>query len=290
LKQSDYGGVLEPVHVSLLYRKERGMTLDYLMFLKEKYTGRVKGRALFLTCVIDAMEHRHVATADIPRAIMHADIDELVHIQFEGTLAKLLSQINPQLYHKFVYQEKGKPVLYAKLAETLYGTLCAALPFWKNLTQALVEWEFVVNRYKTCMANKNINGMQCTVAWRVDNSRIFHVKEQVILQIIKLLNDKHGKLSPLSYTIGKKHQYLAMLIEFGYMCIDMREYITRILEEVPIVMRGRATTPDYLFNTNEACMKLTEKKETRFFHYMVAKLWFLSKKGEISYPNSYSVS
>jgi hypothetical protein len=68
--------------------------------------------------------------------------------------------------------------------------------------------------------------------------------------------------------------------EFEYVCIDIREYITRLLEEVSVEMRRRATTPaaKYLFNTNEAFMKFTEK-EARFFHYMVAKLLSLSKRG-----------
>jgi hypothetical protein len=60
----------------------------------------------------------------------------------------------------------------------------------------------------------------------------------------------------------------------------MREYISRILDEVPPEMRGRATSPaaTYLFDTNDSCPKLTEE-EARFFHYIVAKLLFLCKRG-----------
>jgi len=308
LKQLDVRKVLEPVHVPSLSKEEKRMTLNYIMFLKEKHSGVIKGRgcadgrkqraiiskehassptisteALFLTCVIDALEHRHVATTDIPGAFMHADIDELVHVRFQGTLAELLSRINPKLYRKYVYEEKGKPVLYAKLAKTLYGTLRAALLFWRNLTQALNEWGFEINRYEPCVANKNINGKQCTITWHVDDLKISHVDEQVVLSVIRQLNNKYGKVSPLSYNIGKKHNYLGMLIDYsenGHVKIDMRDYITRILDEVPPEMRGKATTPaaTYLFDTNESCAKLSEE-EARFFHYLVAKLLFLSKRG-----------
>jgi hypothetical protein len=118
------------------------MTLNYLKFFKGKHTGRVKGRgfadgrkqrtniskehassptasteALFLTCVIDSMKHRHATTTDIPGAFMHANIDKLVHIQFDDTLAELLRRINPKFYRKYVYQKKDKPVMYSKLAK-----------------------------------------------------------------------------------------------------------------------------------------------------------------------------
>ena len=308
LKQLDVRRVLEPVHAPSLSKEEKRMTLNYLMFLKEKHSGVIKGRgcadgrkqraiiskehassptisteALLLTCVIDALEHRHVATTDIPGAFMHADIDELVHVRFQGTLPELLSRINPQVYRKYIYEEKGKPVLYAKLAKTLYGTLRAALLFWRNLTQALTQWGFEINKYEPCVANKNINGTQCTITWRVDDLKISHVDEQIVLNIIRQLNVKYGKVSPLSYNIGKKHHYLGMLIDYsevGHVKIDMREYISRILDEVPPEMRGKATTPAaaYLFDINESCAKLDEE-QARFFHYVVAKLLFLSKRG-----------
>jgi hypothetical protein len=69
--------------------------------------------------VIDAMERRYVATTDIPGDFMHIDMDELVHICFEGTLAELLVRINPSLYWKYVFIERGSPVLYAKKPSTV---------------------------------------------------------------------------------------------------------------------------------------------------------------------------
>ena len=50
--------------------------------------------SLFLTCVIDAMENRCVATCDIPGAFMHADMDEVVHVKLEGEIAKLLLKVD----------------------------------------------------------------------------------------------------------------------------------------------------------------------------------------------------
>jgi hypothetical protein len=45
---------------------------------------------LLLTCVINATEERDVTTVNIPGAFMQADMDELVHMKLEGTMAELL--------------------------------------------------------------------------------------------------------------------------------------------------------------------------------------------------------
>jgi hypothetical protein len=73
-----------------------------------------------------------VVTTDIPGALLHSDIDELVHVKFKGTIVQLLVKVNPSLYRKFMHFESGQPDSYAKLAKVLYGTMRAALIFWKD--------------------------------------------------------------------------------------------------------------------------------------------------------------
>jgi hypothetical protein len=79
------------------------------------------------------MERRDVATLDIPGAFMQADIDEVVHVKFEGEIAEMLVKMDPKMYRKYVKNEKGKTVLYVELLKALYGTMRAALLFWKLL-------------------------------------------------------------------------------------------------------------------------------------------------------------
>jgi hypothetical protein len=137
------------------------------MFLKKKRNGTIKGRgcadgrkqrmhttkeeassptvaieAVMLSCVMDAMERRDVATVDIPGAFMQADMDDIVHMKLEGKMAELLVRIDPQLYRKHVQLERGKQVLYVELKKALYGTLKAALLFWKRLSSQLSKWGF----------------------------------------------------------------------------------------------------------------------------------------------------
>eukprot|EP00957_Ditylum_brightwellii_P183358 13966408-Ditylum_brightwellii.AAC.1 len=80
------------------------------------------------------MEGRDVATVDIPGAFMQADMDDIVHMKIEGTMAELLTKLDPKMYRPFLKNEKGKPIMYVQLKKALYGTLKAALLFWKNLS------------------------------------------------------------------------------------------------------------------------------------------------------------
>ena len=131
--------------------------------------------SVMISCTIDAKEGRNVASMDIPGAFMQANMDEAVHVQLKGTMAELLIKMDPKLYRQYVCNDRGKTVLYVELLKTLYGTLRAALLFWKLLSKKLVEWGFEINPYDCCVANKTVNGKQCTILWHVDDLKISHV-------------------------------------------------------------------------------------------------------------------
>ena len=77
--------------------------------------------ALFLTCLIDAMEHRKVAMVDIPGAFMKIDMEgETVHMKLEGKMTELLTKLNPKLYPKCVTNKRGRMDLYVELKKALY--------------------------------------------------------------------------------------------------------------------------------------------------------------------------
>ena len=47
-----------------------------------------------LSCMIDAMEGRWLATADIPGAFLQTDYDKVyIHIKLEGAMVNLLEEI-----------------------------------------------------------------------------------------------------------------------------------------------------------------------------------------------------
>ena len=103
-------------------------------------------------------------------------------------------------------------MLYVQLKKALYGTLQAALLFWKLLSNALQEWGFKINENDRCMANKKSNGRQCTITLHVDNLKISHVYKAEVDQILQKLNNKFQKNSPLMTTRGKILEYLGKTI------------------------------------------------------------------------------
>ena len=197
-------------------------------------------------------------------------------------MAELMVMTDPKLYRKYIRIEVEKPVLYAKLRKALYGTLKAALLFWKPLSKTLQKWGFIANPYDPCVGNKQINGSQCTILWHVDDLKISHKDESVVTAVIKQLNDEFGRKAPLTVTRGKIHEYLGMTIDYsldGKVMISMKEYIKSMLEELPDDMGGESATPagTRLFQVNEEGTKLGEEQAILFQHN-TAKLLFLCKR------------
>lgn len=309
LQQLHDMNAIEPVKWDTLSRQEKSKVLNYLMYLKRKRCGRIKARgcadgrkqrlymnkedassptvlleSVKITCAVDAHEGRDVATVDIPGAFLQTSMEgeEPVHIRFEGTMAKLLTKINPKLYEKYQIIKDGKPVIYVKLNKALYGTLKAALLFWEDLSSKLVSNGFIINPYDFCVANKIINGKQCTIIWHVDDLKISHVDSEVVTSVIGTLNKAYGKHAPLTVTRGKVHDYLGMRLDYskkGEVHITMIEYIDKMLEELPTDMQNEYATPAalHLFKTNEDEVKLDEATSD-LFHHNVAKLLFLCKR------------
>lgn len=124
------------------------------MFLKQKRTGEIKGqgcadgrkqrwytdkdttssptvatKSVFLTSIIDALEHRDVATVDIPGAFMQSGQDETVHVHLTGVLVTLLTQCDPKYYAAFIVHEGNEPVSTlnsSKRCMTPYARHCSS--------------------------------------------------------------------------------------------------------------------------------------------------------------------
>jgi hypothetical protein len=157
------------------------------------------------------------------------------------------------------------------------------------LSSQLEKWGFVINPYDFCVANKTINGKQCTVVWHVDDLKISHVDPHVVTTVLGLLDGRYGqeivggKRAPLTVNRGKVHDYLGMTLDFsedGVVKIDMQDYVKKVLGEMPEDMDGTATSPaaQYLFQVKEG-IELLDKTKSEFFHATVAKLLFLCKRG-----------
>ena len=123
----------------------------------------------------------------IPGAFLQTKMPEdetEVHLVLDGRMAELLAKISPETHQKYIHDKRGQALLYCKLNMALYGTLKAALLFWKNLTESLTLKGFVINPSNWCISNKTINGRQCTIVWHVDDLKISHKKLSVIDEIV----------------------------------------------------------------------------------------------------------
>ena len=308
LRQLVYRNVMRGVKRSDMSREETKSALQYLMFLKEKRSGKIKGRgcadgrkqrlykgkdetssptvfieSLFLSSMIDAHEHRKVMTLDIPGAFMQTDIDETIHIRLDGPLADLLIKVDPS-YQDYVCHERGQRVIYTCLNKALYGTLQAAMLFWKELTKFVTaDLGFTINPYDSCVANKIIDGKQCTILWHVDDIKMSHVSQDVLESLMKRIEARFGKEAPLTVTRGPVHEYLGMTIDFsrpGTVQFHMKAFIDDLIAETPSeLLKGMAASPagQHLFNVNENCPKLS-KEQAELFHHLTAKLLYLSKR------------
>jgi hypothetical protein len=93
--------------------------------------------------MIDAYENRDVATLDIPGAFLQTkmpDDEEDVHVILDGRMAELLAKISPETYQKYVHHRRGQAYIYCRCNVAIYGTLKAALLFWKKLSASLKAW------------------------------------------------------------------------------------------------------------------------------------------------------
>ena len=123
--------------------------------------------------------------------------------------------MDPKPYRKHIWTKRNKPVLYVELLKALYGTLQAALLFWKLLSKKIVKWGFTSNPYNWCVSNKMVNRNQCTILWHVDDLRISHVNSNVVTDMINTIDAEFGQESPISVKRGKVKDYLRMTLDFS---------------------------------------------------------------------------
>jgi len=123
-----------------------------------------------LSLMIEAKEGRDVATADVKGAYLHTDMEDFVILKLVSEAVNIMCQVNPK-YKKFVVVEHGKKVLYLQLLKALYGCVQSALLRYELFTGTLVDMGFILNPDDPCVANSQVKGKQCTVAWYVDNNK-----------------------------------------------------------------------------------------------------------------------
>ena len=79
--------------------------------------------------------------------------------------------------------------------------------------------------------------------WHVDDLKVSHVDSPVVSNLLELLNYRYGEKCYLTIWRGKIHDYLGMKLdstEKEKVKIDMRDYLGKILDDLPKKIKGSA--------------------------------------------------
>ena len=300
--------VFAPLDTKELSPKQRSQALDLITMVKEKRDGKIKGRAcadgrkqrryinkdevssptvhlesLMITLLIDAHEGRDIATADIVGAYLLAKLDDFVIVKITGPTVDIMCQVNEK-FKCFITMEKGKKTLYLQLTKALYGCMQSALLWYETFKNRLIKMGFELNPYDPCVANKLVDGKQCTICWYVDDTKISHKDSKVVDWVISDLEQDFGTMT---VTRGNKHTFVGIDIEFneeGTVNLSMVDYIDECIDIYRDEIKKKAATPARgdLFDTNteEDEIKLIESKADKF-HHTTAKLLYAAKRVRI---------
>jgi hypothetical protein len=160
---------------------------------------------------IDAHKGRDIETINIPCLILNAYNYKETIMLLKGHLAKLMVQVGPHLYRKYIiHNKKNQTFLYIKLTKAIFGLLKSALLFYRKFVNDLKSYSFlfVINPYGPCVTNATVGNKQMMVTWHVDKPKVSHINPFQVT-----------KFAPYSATIygnglvnhhGPVHDYLGM--------------------------------------------------------------------------------
>ena len=300
-RQLDEKGVFEPILSTDIGPDVKKQALRCINVIKEKRCGKIKGRtcadgrpqrnlyekaetssptassdAILLTLVIDALERRDVATADVAGAYLNADMEDYVLMRLTGDDVGLMCDVNPA-YKNYVTNERNKPVLYLRLAKALYGCVKSAMLWYRLFTSTLKQLGFVLNPYDPCVANADIDGSQCTIVWYVNDNKVSHRNPQVVSDVIAKIETFFGKMT---VTRGLEHDFLGMHIVFdrssGTATITMASYLHEAINESGMDIRRKVATPatNNLFVIDPDAKPLYQR-DADMFRRIVCKLLYV---------------
>ena len=192
--------VFKAIKASVLTKQQKRDALYALKLIKEKRNGVIKGRtvvdgrkqrkwyekhevtsptisndSLMALLTVSSAERRKIISWNVDGAYLLADQDDFVIVKFTGESVDVLCDVD-EGYKQYVSIENGKKVLYLQLLKALYGCLRFALLWYELYSSKLQGMGFILNPYETCVANKTINGKQCSIGYYVDDNISTHAE------------------------------------------------------------------------------------------------------------------
>ena len=155
----------------------------------------------------------------------------------------------------------------------------SALLWYKLYISKLAVLGFELNPYDSCVANKIINGKQCTVGFWVDNNKTSYKDPAVVSDVIKKIESFFGKMVA---TRGREHDFLGAKLRFRddrTVAISMVEQCKEGIAAFTEPIQKKANTPARkdLFTIDDTLPRLG-KERSDVFHSLVIKLAFIAKR------------
>lgn len=237
--------------------------------------------AFMTTLLVDALEGRDVAFADVPGAYLHAKMKDFVAMIITGEEVDILCKLKPE-WNEFVVGEGKNKRLYVRLNKALYGCVQSALLWYELYSETLEGMGFQINPCDLCVANAVIKGKQCTICWYVDDNKISHVDPTVVDDIIAKIEAKFGKMT-VTRNGQEDHNFLGIKVKMDKRLktveIDMKQYILNALGLFLEDITRNAATPAKasLFDVRENSPLLSEERAENF-HSVTALLLYVSQR------------
>jgi hypothetical protein len=200
-----------------------------------------------------------VSVVDIPNAFVQTVVDEedakhCVIVCIRGPLVDILVSIASVVYGLYVSTNKSdQKVLIGECLNAVYGTMVAALLYYKKFVKSLTKQGFKLNPYDGCVANKIVKRKQITICFHIDDCKISHEFLKVVDATIKRLRAEYESIFKdgsrvMKFYRGKVHKYLGMSLDFshkGQRCVTMYDYLDGILQALDAAVKkhGNGFTP-----------------------------------------------
>lgn len=218
---------------------------------------------------IAAYEKRHVVVVDIGGAYLNADMDTgvIVYMRLDGTMSKMTMKLNPD-YGQFT---DNKGCIIVRLDKALYGCVEFSALWYENLSNTLGDLGYIKNEYEACVYNRNMEGVQSSVAVNVDDLIITSVDLSMINDLCAGLKTKYGEITRND---GPALNYLGMEFDLsgpGEVHMNMKGYANDTILYAGIPGKARSPATDGLFVTRD-CTEPVPETVRAWFHSVVAKL------------------
>ena len=142
-----------------------------------------------MTSIIDTCEERAASAAEVKGTCLKDHFDEFLMVKLEGEQVKIMCDVNNEC-NKHVTEEFGKSVLHLVLNNSLHGCVQSSLLWHTLFSTTLLEMGFTLNPYDLCVANKIIDGNQCTIVWQLDDRKMSHKSQSVVKSIVENIESK----------------------------------------------------------------------------------------------------